>query len=150
MRNTIYQTIKLCLLICLIIFVGCQKEESNSPTKNCPVNVSSLSGNYSITSLRYKPAGDGAEHDWMQFMDPCERDDIVFLSSNGTYNHMDKGQVCSPDGNETGTWSLNGRIITSDGYINGTIEKFDCKVLVIYILDIFAPGDRMTFTFTRE
>jgi len=149
MRKTIYQTIKAFLLVCLVILGACQKEKNNSPANNCPMNISTIAGNYSITSIKYK-VNEAPEQDYMQFMDACERDDIIFLSANGTYNHMDKGKVCSPDGNETGTWSLNGNKITSDDYINGTIEKFDCKVLVIYLPDIFVPGDRMTFVFTRE
>jgi hypothetical protein len=149
MRNTVYLSIKFLLLTSLVILGACQKEKNNSPSNNCPLNIFTIAGYYSFTSLKYKQTSTSAEIDWMQFLAPCERDDEVFLSVNGTYTYTDKGLVCDPDGNEGGTWQLKGNTLTSDGLINGTIEKFDCKTLVFYVLDINVPGDRMTLVLTR-
>lgn len=150
MRNTVYPSIKFFLLASLVVLGACQKEKNNNLPDTCPINVSTISGTYALTSVKYKRSDFATEQDWMIFMDPCERDDRIFLSANGTYTYTDIGLVCNPNGNEAGTWQLNGKTITSDGLINGTIEKFDCKTLVFYIPDIFEPGDKMTFVITRQ
>src|SRR5689334_7133459 len=150
MRNTVCHSIKFFLLTAIVILGACQKEKNNDVPATCPINVSTIAGNYKTTSIKYKGVDYSSEIEYLQYLDPCEIDDLIYISANGTYINYDKGLLCSPSTIDTGTWSLNGKVITSDGYINGTIEKFDCKVLVVFIPDIFERGDKMTFVFTRQ
>lgn len=133
-----------------VLFGACQKEKNNDLPGTCPLNTSTVAGNYAFTSMKYKATATAIEQDWKQFMDPCERDDNIFFSANGTYTYTDKGMICSPNGNDSGTWSLTGNTITSDGEVNGAVEKFDCKSLTFYVSDIIIPGDWMTCVLTRQ
>jgi hypothetical protein len=150
MRNAVYHSVKFLLLTSIVILGACQKEKDNQSTNKCELNTSTIAGNYAFTSMKYNANATASEQDWKQFMDPCERDDNIFFSANGTYTYTDKGMICSPNGDDGGTWSLNGNTITSDGVVNGTVEKFDCKSLTFYLQDILIPGDKLTCVLTRQ
>jgi hypothetical protein len=109
-----------------------------------------MAGTYKLVALKYKMSSSSSEQDYMLFMDDCEKDDLIKLKSNGTYDHVDAGSVCSPDGNFSGTWSLNGNTITSDGDIGGDVQSFDCSKLVTVLKDMNVPGDKITFTFQKQ
>jgi hypothetical protein len=150
MYTRFYQPTKisLAIFIGLIFFGSCQK-----PTKNddvCPLNMSAIAGNYVLIAIKYKATATSPEQDYMIFMEACEKDDIITLNGNGTYSYTDAGSVCSPDGNDSGSWSLSGNTIISDGVVAGTVEKFDCTTLVVYTSDLNFPGDRLTITIKRK
>jgi hypothetical protein len=130
-----------------LVFISCRKDP---PPATCTTNVASLSGTYKLTSLKYKATASSTEQDYLVLMDACERDDLVTLNSNGTYTYTDAGTVCSPNGSDNGTWSLSGNTINSDGVVDGTIQNFDCATLVFYAEGIYIPGDRLTFTMTKQ
>ena len=84
------------------------------------------------------------------FSDGCERDDVYTFQTNGTYQLKDAGVVCSPNGDDNGTWSFvspNSMTIDGDPDI---IEYFDCKTLVIVNMDIQTSGDRLKLTLTKQ
>ncbi len=151
MNTSFYQQTKISLVIFigLIVLGSCQKSKGDDD-KGCQINTAGLAGNYVLTSLKYKATATAPEQDYLIWMDPCEKDDIISLNTNGTYNYKDVGMVCSPDESESGTWSVNGNTIISDGIVAGTIEKFDCKSLVVYTTELNMPGDRLTITITKK
>jgi hypothetical protein len=135
-------------LVISSIILSCKKEKNNDG--GCSITMSSLSGTYKLTSLKYKVNGTTAEQDFLAFMDDCEKDDLIILNQNGNYNYQDAGSVCSPDNSSSGEWALHGRTIASDGVMNGAISSFDCKTLVYHMDDIYTEGDRMEFVMTRQ
>jgi hypothetical protein len=133
-----------------LIFCACQKSPDETLDDECKINVKSIAGNYKLSSLTYKLAPSAPPQDYMIFFDDCEKDDVVFLSTNGTYTYKDQGTVCDPKGDDSGTWSLKGNTLTSDGVINGDIESFDCKTLVYALPDLYVEGDKMIFVMTKQ
>jgi hypothetical protein len=133
---------KILLLATFGIFVmsSCNKDDDN-----CETNVTTVSGTYKLTSLKYKASGQ-PEVDLFAFMDACEKDDLTVLNANGTYAYQDAGTACDPNGSFSGTWSMSGSTITVDGD-TGTLQSFDCSTLVFYVED---AGDRLTFTYVKQ
>ena len=129
-----------------LAITSCKKDR---PT-DCPATTAGLSGTYKLQSMSYKLSAAAPAVDYMQFMESCEKDDRVTLKANGTYEYVDAGEVCTQDGSNDGTWSVNGTSIESDGLISGTIESFDCNTLVYYVDGINTTGDRLTFTMKKQ
>jgi hypothetical protein len=143
--------IKLSLTVIALssILFSCKKEDSTEPA--CSITMQNLSGSYKLTGLKYKLTPATPEMDFFSLMDDCEKDDLLVLNVNGTYQFKDLGITCSPDGNETGAWKLNGiTTVTSDGILEGTISSFDCKTLVFYNDNYNIPGDRATITLVKQ
>ena len=57
--------------------------------------------------------------------------------------------VCSPPGNDNGTWTVSGNTMTVDGEAT-TIQSFDCKTLILSNNDIQTSGDKLTITLIRQ
>jgi Lipocalin-like domain len=126
-----------------LTLISCKKD------KDCETSTDSLSGNYRQTAIKYKQTPSSTEQDFFSTLDACEKDDILSLASNGTYNYQDAGTTCFPNGSYSGTWSYSGSTITVDGDA-ATIQSFDCSTLVIYITDAIVPGDRITTTLVKQ
>jgi Lipocalin-like domain len=146
MRVKYYLAGSLMVPVFFILLSSCQKNKND----DCTVSVASLSSSYKLAALKYKASAAGPEQDYLVFLDACEKDDILRLNSNGTWSSQDVGTVCTPNGNDTGTWSLNGNTINSDGLIDGTIQSFDCSTLIYYVADLYTTGDRLTFTLVKQ
>jgi hypothetical protein len=58
----------------------------------------------------------------------CEMDDNLKLNTDNTYIYTDAGTVCSPSGNDNGTWSVSGSTLSVDGYPL-TIDGFNGSTL---------------------
>ncbi|PSL47361.1 lipocalin-like protein [Chitinophaga niastensis] len=127
---------------------SCKKEKSNTP--ECSISITNLSGSYKLTALQYKSTVTAAPVDYLASMDACEKDDIITLKSNGTYDYNDAGTVCTPKKTDHGTWKLNGSTLTSDGTLNGTIASYDCKTLIYYVENSIVAGDKLTFTMVKQ
>jgi hypothetical protein len=132
--------------IALLALASCEKEKSAQP---CERTTAGISGSYKLQSLEYKMTPTSAPVDFMAFLDPCEKDDIIQLRNDGTWIYTDAGTVCAPAGTGNGTWTLNGNIITSDAVVNGTIQSYDCKTLVCYTENVTVPGDRFIQTLVK-
>src|SRR5258708_3232487 len=136
--------------IVLIMLSGmlfsCSKKDNNVP--ECKINMASLSGSYKLTAVQYKSSPTAAPLDYLALMDACEKDDILILKSDGTYDYNDAGTVCTPSGTSHGSWQVTGNTLTSDGTLNGTVASFDCKTMVYYVEN--SPGNRFTFTMERQ
>jgi Lipocalin-like domain len=142
--------IKLSLTIIALssVLFSCKKEDTATPP--CGISVQNLSGSYKLTALKYKLTPAAPEVDFFSLLDDCEKDDQLILNANGTYQFKDLGITCLPDGNENGTWKLNGTTVTSDGILEGTISSFDCKTLVFYNDNYNVAGDRAIITLVKQ
>ena len=140
---------KKLLFFSFIVCLGlsCKKNTDSS----CTTTTASISGPYKITAITYKANASAAEADYLNtiFSDACQRDDIYTFSTNGTYTIADAGSVCSPPGDDNGTWALSGNTMTIDGN-PATVASFDCKTLVFIINDSQVAGDQLKFTLTRQ
>jgi Lipocalin-like domain len=140
----------LAALLVSSTLLSCKKEKEDPKPEPCSKTMNGIAGTYKLSSLKYKISPTAAEQDALIFLDACERDDILKLNANGTSSLQDAGIVCSPSGDDNGTWSVTGNTITSDGIVNGTISSYDCKTLVYYLENQVISGDRYTFTLTKQ
>ncbi len=131
-----------------LTFIGCKKET------NCEKTMSSIAGTYSLIKLEI--GSGGTFIDVTGELDACERDDRVTLSENGTSAYSDLGTVCSPTGDDTGTWSISssGRMTISSGggileLTDAEITSFDCETLVLTGFDSSSPGDQFRLTIRK-
>lgn len=149
MRTRFSFWIKSVPVIVLIVsaVVSCKKK---SDEQSCPRTMTSVSGTYKLSALTYKESSGAPDQDFMIFYDDCEKDDLIDLLPGGTWNYRDIGNVCSPDASDWGTWSFNGNNIISDGLVNGVIERFDCRTMVLYVEDVYIPKDRLTLTIVKQ
>lgn len=128
---------------------SCRKEENNTP--ECGISLAGLSGSYKLTALEYKSAANAAPQDYLASIDECEKDNILVLKSNGTYDYNDQGTVCTDAGNPAhGTWAVQGNTLISDGVLNGTVASYDCKTMVYYVDNAIEKGDRLTYTLVKQ
>jgi len=130
------------------LFFSCKKEDSK-PTA-CSISMTGLAGSYKLTALQYKSDASAAPVDYLQFMDDCEKDNIIILKDDGTYVTNDLGTVCTPSEDAQGTWLVKGNTLTSDGVLNGTIASYDCKTMIYYTENALKPGDKLTFTMVKN
>jgi hypothetical protein len=137
----------LSAIILSTIGMSCKKEDS-APII-CTTNMTSIAGSYKTTAIRYKANSLAPEQDFFVILDDCEKDDLIKLNANGTANYQDAGNTCSPNGSYLSTWSLSGNTIIIDG-MQGVIQFFDCKKLVISASGVFAPGDYFTIIYQKE
>jgi hypothetical protein len=86
----------------------------------------------------------------MEFMEECEKDNILELKVDGTYENKDAGTVCESHDTEQGAWELQGHTINIDGVLQGVITSYDCKKLICYIENGITEGDRMMYTLTKQ
>jgi Lipocalin-like domain len=137
--------------ILVSLFISCKKSNNGNSGNTCNQDMNGISGTYKITGVTYKPTSTAAEQDYYSqfFPNVCERDDLYILNANGTYAYTDAGVKCSPPGDYTGNWNINGNLGNIDGY-SITIQSFNCTSLVIVWPDFFVFGDQVKFTFTRQ
>jgi uncharacterized protein YcfL len=140
----------LLMVVCAFIFFSCQKEKEKENTPACGISMEGLAGSYKITKLQYKASPEVAPADFMTYLEECQKDDITTLYSNGTYKYDDGGLVCEPNESDEGVWLVKDKTVVSDGFINGTVESYDCKTLVYYMADVLVEGDKLTFTAERQ
>lgn len=129
---------------------SCKKEDDNN--SGCSRSVTGITGSYKLTALQYKASGDANPVDYMEFYDDCQKDDIIVLKSDGSYDYNDEGITCDPDPDRVdhGSWKVDGNTLIIDGYATGTITSYDCKALVFYAVDFIGKGDKLTFTMERQ
>ena len=135
----------LAIALCAFILVSCKKD------KKCNADAAGISGNHRVTAVTYRTSPTSPETSFYDFFfpDACDRDNIIVLNANGTYELIDAGTVCSPSSSETGTWTVVGSTINIDGEI-ATIASFDCDNLVMVQNDYFNVGDQIKITLTRQ
>ncbi|MGE5519143.1 MAG: lipocalin family protein [Candidatus Dadabacteria bacterium] len=133
--------------IILLLVISCKKNDNNS----CSTDMNSIAGSYKITGYFYRASPSSQETDYTNIIlpDACERDNLLVFNSNGSYQLVDAGVVCSPSSNDNGTWSLTGSTIYIDTEAS-TVESFDCKTLVVSTTDVNQTGDRVRIVLTKQ
>jgi hypothetical protein len=142
-----------CMLTATLITMAissCQKPADDAPAPACAVSMQGLAGNYKLSAMKYKATATAPEQDYLPLLEPCEIDDLLTLNANGTYTSRDAGMVCVPDNSGSGTWAVSGNTLTSDGIWNGTITSYNCRLLVFSLEGTTIPGDKLTFTMTKQ
>ena len=132
----------LILLIAPLTFISCDKDD------DCETTSAQVAGTYRLTSAKYKQTPTSGEVDLLVLLDNCEKDDQQVLNANGTYQYVDAGTICSPNGSYSGNWSLNGNTLIIDGETS-TVTSFDCKTLVFTVSGYNVAGDVATFTMVK-
>lgn len=140
----------LCAAILGITVVSCKKEKKDDSVPSpCVIGTAYIAGIYKTTAIRYKASSSAPEQDYFATLPACEKDDIIKLNVNGTADYQDAGTVCTPNGSYSGTWTLNGDLITIDG-TPGSIQLFDCKKLVVSASGVIVPGDNIIITYQKQ
>lgn len=134
----------------MLLLASCDKDDDDE-NEEPSLTAQSLAGNYKLTSAKGKTSTI-PETDVMDFiLEPCQKDDIISLKADLTYEYRDEGTECIPSGDETGTWSLNGNQIAAGPY-EFTVTKWDGKILqgtTTESIEI-APGLSQEATVTLE
>jgi hypothetical protein len=136
---------KIILSAAVISFAlfSCKKSD-----KTCDLNSASFAGTFKVTAVKYKADASTPEVDEFATYDACEKDDLVIFNSNGTITFQDAGTVCTPPGDDTGTWNLSGSVLTING-TPGTVAYFDCNSTAITLTGI-STGEYTTISLARQ
>jgi len=135
----------LLLAISAFVFSSCKKKD-----KDCSITEANLVGSYKIISVKYKASASSSEVDYTdQFLEPCEKDDLIILNSDHTAAYSDVGTVCSPSGDDQGDWSLSGNILTIDGDPS-PLENFSCEGFTLTTTDFPSTGDKISINFKKQ
>ena len=134
------------VFIIALVLVSCKKDKKET----CVTSTASITGNYKISTARYKQSSSSSEIDYFALLDACEKDDVFAFAANGIFNYQDAGVVCSPNGSYSGTWSLSGTTALNLDGDPATIQSFDCSNMVVYLSDLNVSGDKLTITFVRQ
>lgn len=88
------------LSLTLIIGTACKK------SKDAPAfTKENVAGAYTLIKVTFKTSAGGGEQDiTSSYVDDCEKDDILTLKADGTYDSKDAGQTCT--GDYTGLWGI--------------------------------------------
>ncbi len=135
------------IYLAFILLTACDK-----PRIDCIISKENIAGSYKLIAAAYKSSPTAAETDYYDIILPeaCDKDDVLTFKTDGSFVLTDAGMKCSPVNDDSGVWTLNGNILTSDGD-ETTIENFDCnKLLVLSISDVYVTGDKLKMTYTRQ
>ena len=133
----------LAVILLFTVLIGCKKDD------DCDLSNERLVGSYRLTALTYTPSGGATQNVYLTYLDACERDDIFVFNANATANYVDAGTTCVPANNYVVAWSLSGNSLNIDGELFN-VASFDCSAMVLTLTDPSAPGDVLTFTYTRQ
>lgn len=138
----------------MLLLSSCDKDDDDDDNVEPSLTVESLAGNYRLMKVLGKTNIIPETEITNDYLEPCERDDIITLNANSTYDYKDEGTECSPPGDTTGAWALtNDKIII--GLLEFTVTKWDGRELhgttteTIEISPGVTQEATITFQFTR-
>lgn len=100
----------LLLSIVAVSLFGCKKDDD-------VVNTTTPTKEQLVGTWRQTAETTNGVNSWNTTShDACEMDDNLQLKSDNTYTYTDAGTVCSPSGNDSGTWSVSGSTLTVDAF----------------------------------
>lgn len=127
-------------------FMSCKKNKD----KVCSLTEQNLQGSYKLTSFKYKASTTATEVESIDvFLEACEKDDIITLLPNHTYQYKDAGTQCQPNGDYNGDWSLNGNTFYVDGDATN-MDNFTCSGFTVSASNYFQDGDKVTMTYQKQ
>ena len=126
----------------LLFIFSCKKEKAT-----CDLNNTNLVGSYKLTAATHKATASSTPVDIFALSDACDKDNVIVLNANGTYNYKDEGLKCDPPSDDTGAWSLNNNILNVDNE-SGMVTSFNCSGMVLTVTD--SDGGVTTQTFTKQ
>ena len=115
--------------VLFLIALTASMTSCNKKVEKVPVNTENIVGTYKLIGLSLK-SSTVPEQDAMPSLPECEKDDVYKLNADNSFQYIDAGLACDPNGNFTGNWELNGNEISFYGEI-GNITKFDGVILEI-------------------
>lgn len=140
---------------CLLFLTNCSKDDDDDANNEPSLTVESLAGNYKLITVTGKtnviPETDITD----DYLEPCQKDDIITLKTDATYLYKDEGTKCSTPGDSNGAWALTGDIIII-GPLQLKVIKWDGKDLHGTMTEEIevSPGvtqmATLTFKFVRQ
>ncbi len=128
----------------VLLATACKKDDDET----IAITKENIAGAYKLESLKLKQ-GTSPEADITSQIDDCQKDDIQTFLVNETYTYTDAGVVCSPAGDDSGTWSLpstTSMIIDGDTYV---LNSYDGSRLVLSYTETIM-GTTYTTTVTMK
>lgn len=122
----------LALSALVLLVSSCSKDKDDESGPITPTKEN-LTGTYKLTKVVLTANGQTSDMttQYMQFFDACQRDDVFKLNADNTYQWVDAGTKCDPEGGYTDTWSLTSNTtIVMDGETY-TIKSFNGKILEV-------------------
>jgi hypothetical protein len=131
-----------------VISYSCKKSSSS-----CSISSSAIVGTWKLTTINYKRYPNSTSinvYNTSGGYEACQLDDVYRFLANDTYDYIDSGIVCSPNGSYTGgTWSLSGNAFTWDGYPD-KVTSFDCNSMSITENNYDTTGDVAVYVFSKD
>ena len=115
--------------VLFLIAVTSSMNSCKKKVQNVNISAENIAGTYQLVAYTLK-SSTVPEQDAMAFMDECEKDDLYKLNPDNSFQYVDAGIMCDPNGDFTGNWELNGDVISFYGEV-GNITKFDGTILEI-------------------
>jgi hypothetical protein len=129
-----------------LVFFGCHKNNDNPEA----ISFQNLAGTYKVTALVLSQGS--IKVNYYDSIDVCQKDDLFKFNKDSSFQYVDAGMVCNPDGSFSATWSLTGNILTVAGG-NGvaTVQSLTSKTMVLVSADTtYSPAVLTTETYARQ
>jgi hypothetical protein len=127
-----------------LVIVSCHKSNTNES-----ITFLNIVGNYKVTSDIYSNGQQSIN--FFDSVDVCQKDDIFEFQKDSTFDYVDAGMVCVPNGSFSSTWSLTGTSLTISGNQSATVKSLTSKTLVLTTVDTTAsPAITETLTLARQ
>ena len=126
MKSTAITPLTLAFLIISLAGLSSCKKDKDQPA----ISIESISGSYKIAAWTYQYA-QLPEEDLIQYMEDCEKDDILNFKNDKSFTNTDAGVQCTPPGSHVGNWDLpssNKIILDGEDYV---LNSFDGKSLKV-------------------
>lgn len=133
--------------------VSCKKDDEKTTTELMTHSDGWIIVAATVSPPIVDPTTGTSISDFYAFMDDCDKDDVMYLKTDGTYIQDEGSTKCDPSDPQTttGTWSLSadGKTMTidSDTYTLISVSKSEMKVSTQ--LDL-GTGTTYTITMTLE
>ena|ERR1039457_691066 len=135
------------LALLTLNLISCKKDKQTNAA--CILNETNLVGTYSYGPVTYKATPSSPAVNATSMVDACSLDDIIKLGANHVFTYTDAGVKCTPPGDGTSTWSLQGNIFTANSQ-SAIIDNFTCTSFTIANADLISTGDTLLITFKRQ
>lgn len=147
-KNSRAKWISLALVSIIVVAISCSKDTSSNSNPSA-ITKENIAGSYLLTAATGSIPGLPPQNVY-DSIPPCQRDDIYKLNLDYTMVYVDAGTKCSPPGDSTSTWALNGNTIAIGGD-TASIQSFNGKTLVVSkVVAFLGIAVTTTDTFTKQ